>query len=45
MNAFMTELFLFHRGENKQAAEEIHSSPTYQTRNSLKTAHDIFESS
>ena len=42
-------LVLFRRGENKQATEEIHSSPSLKlskherTRNSLKTAHGIFD--
>ena len=41
-------LVLFRRGEDKQATEEIHSFPSLKlskherTRNSLKTARDIF---
>ena len=49
MGEYIYELLvLFHRGENKQATEEIHSFPSLKlskherTRNSLKTAHDIF---
>ena len=52
MNTFVTELLvLFHWGEssqNKQAAEEIHSSPSLKLSKHelvLKTAHEIFEPS
>ena len=53
-NATNSELFRvntfvnFRRGENKKATEEIHSFPSLtlskheRTRNSLKTAHNIF---
>ena len=48
VNTFVNFLFFSRRGENKQATEEIHSFPSLKlskhekTRNSLKTAHDIF---
>ena len=43
VNTFVNIFVLFHGGENKQEAEEIHSFLSEkQTRNSLKTAHDNF---